>query len=118
MRVLLAIVFLASPALADPVTPASGSATEAGTGSALVTRDRERPEPPAERGGDLGFIIVPKPITDAQPYPRGMVIAPPDVGDRMANLVASPWTWGSRSLWQRLEDGLGALWNALQSPHL
>jgi hypothetical protein len=47
-----------------------------------------------------------------------MVIAPPDVGDRMPNLLARPWAWGSRSLWQRLEDGLGAVWNALQSPHL
>jgi hypothetical protein len=118
MRALLAIAFLASPALADPATPASGSATEAATGSALVTHGREYPEPPAERGGDPGFVIAPRPTADAQPYPRGMVIATPDVGDRMANQVAPPWTRGSRSLWQRLEDGLGALKRALQSPAL
>jgi hypothetical protein len=117
MRALLAIAFLASPVLADPATPASGSAG-AGTGSALVIRDGERADPPAEHGGDPGIIITPRPTADAQPYPRGMVIAPPDVGDRMANLVARPWAWGSRSLWQRLEDELGALWNALQSPAL
>ena len=117
MRALLAIAFLTSPVLADPAAPAAGSVA-APAGSAIVIRDRERADPPAPRGGDPGLVIVPAPTTDAQPYPRGMVIAPPAVGDRMANLVARPWTWGSQSLWQRLEDGLSELWNALQSPHL
>lgn len=119
MRALLAITFLTSSAMADPANPAPGS-VGTGNGSAIATLDLERPRPDtsADRGGDPGILVVPEPVADAQPYPRGMVIAPPEVGDRMAIALARPWLWSSRSLWQRLEDSVGAVWNALQSPHL
>ncbi len=45
-------------------------------------------EPPAVA---LGRIIVPGPFADAAPWPRGMVIAPPETGDRMAfGVVPAP----------------------------
>jgi hypothetical protein len=120
MRALLAIAFVTSSAMADPANPTSPPVAGAGSGSAIATLDLERPHPDtsADRGGDPSIIIVPTPMADAQHYPRGMVIAPPDIGDRMANQLPSPLAWTSRSLWQRLEDGLGAAWNALRPPHL
>ncbi|HSN27650.1 MAG TPA: hypothetical protein VLT45_15265 [Kofleriaceae bacterium] len=39
----------------------------------------------------LGKIIVPGPFADAAPWPRGMVITPPETGDRMAfGVVPAP----------------------------
>ena len=70
------------------------------------------------RPGDPGIVVTPYPYpdADAQPYPRGMVIAPPDIGDGMALPLASPWAGTSRTLWQTLGDGLASMWGALQSP--
>ena len=119
MRIVLAMLLIGSPAAADPE---SGSATKElppitiqgiplghGTGGE---------QPPTADPRFSGIIIPPQPMADMLPWPRGMVIAPPDIGDRMPNLLLRPWTWGSRSLWQRFGDGLGALWDALQSPKL
>lgn len=123
MRVLLAIALLSSPAMADPA-PNSGSDTgtptvsNSGNGATDPNSATERWQPytPADLGGFSGIIIVPKPTQDALPHPRGMVIAPPETGDRMANALAVPGTCGLCSFWQQLEDGLGTLWRALQSP--
>ena len=104
--------------MADP-TPGSGSDTgtpkapNAGNGAtdARPATERQQPHTSADPDGFSGIILVPKPMQDALPYPRGMVIAPPETGDRMATGLTRP------SLWQRIGDGLGALWRALQSPH-
>jgi len=36
----------------------------------------------------------------------------------MANVLTRPWTWSTRSLWQRLGDGAGAIWQALAPQRL
>jgi hypothetical protein len=125
MRALLAIVFLSSSAMADPVPAvgsgrgsAAGSAAVAPAAPAIAALGQWQPYTPADHGGFSGIVIVPEPTQDALPYPRGMVIAPPDVGDRMANVLTRPWSWSTRSLWQRLGDGAGAIWNALKPQHL
>lgn len=124
MRALLAIAFLSRAAMADPnagsgmgagTTPGAGSG--AATGSAAAA-EQWQPYTPADHGGFSGIVIVPEPTRDALPYPRGMVIAPPDIGDRMANVLTRPWSWSSRSWWQRFTGGLGAIWDALQPQHL
>jgi hypothetical protein len=116
MRALLATLLLSSWAMADPA-PAVGS----GTGSAvaaIAAPEQWQPYTPADHGGFSGIVIVPKPMQDDQLYPRGMVIVPPDTGDRMANVLTRPWTWSTRSLWQRLGDGIGAIWSAIMPRHL
>lgn len=35
-------------------------------------------------------VIVPPLLADARAWPRGMVIAPPETGDRMPNALAAP----------------------------
>jgi hypothetical protein len=114
MRGLFAIVLLASPALADPTAQPSGSPVAAAGGSAAAASEREHPDLPRHRAGDPGFVIAPPEMTDAQPYPRGMVIAPPGTGDRMADPASRPWAWGAGSPWQRFEASVGALWNTLR----
>jgi len=129
MRALLAIGLLSSSVMADPTTnpssdpgtsivSRSGNASGSGSGAtgAHAAANQWQPYVPEDHGGFSGIVIMPKPTQDALPYPRGMVIAPPEIGDRMPNLFAKPWTWALRSLWQRFGDGVGALWNALGSP--
>lgn len=104
-------MWLSASALAAPA-PGTGSA--AGSAAlATIAREQAPHYDPADHGGYSGIVIVPPPIQDALPYPRGMVVAPPDTGDRIANVLTRPWTWSSRSLWQRIGDGASALWNAL-----
>lgn len=120
MRALLAMAFLSSSAVAEPV-PGVGSGTGSAAGPAVpatTAREQGSHYDPADHGGFSGIVIVPAPMPDALPYPRGMVIAPPDTGDRMANVLTRPWTWSTRSLWQRLGDGAGAIWSALVPQHL
>jgi hypothetical protein len=69
-------------------------------------------------GFSLGSVIVPAPHPDGQPWPRGMVITPPDVGDPMAIAPGGdgltpgerrePPTWGQR-LADAVHGGIGAL---------
>jgi len=118
MRALLAVMWLSASALADP---GSGSGSNSAAGSAALAPASRESGPhydPADHGGFSGIVIVPAPIQDALPYPRGMVVAPPDTGDRMANVLTRPWTWSTRSLWQRLGDGASAIWDALTPQHL
>ena len=130
MRALLAITLLSSSVLADPVpnagsttgTPTafrSGNSSGSGGGATVeITAAKQwQPYTPADHGGFSGIVIVPKPTQDALPYPRGMVIAPPEIGDPMPNLFARSWTWALRSLWQQLGAGVGALLGKLQSSH-
>jgi hypothetical protein len=120
MRAFLAVVLVSSSALAEPAPGVGTGAGSAAGPAALGTAAREQGShyDPADRGGYSGIVIVPAPMPDALPYPRGMVVAPPDTGDRMANVLTRPWTWSTRSLWQRLGDGAGALWDALAPQHL
>jgi hypothetical protein len=112
MRALFAITVLASAMLSAPA-----GISGAGPGTEIATGMREPPQlvRPAPGSGDRGSVIEPPPIADAQPYPRGMVIAPPEVGDRM-NLADPSLAASARSLWRRLESGIGAAWRALQPP--
>jgi hypothetical protein len=115
VRALLTLAFLTATSTAGLSDPKAGSAAKRpGTKSASTTSEleRSRSDAHAARGRD---IIVPAPMTDALPYPRGMVIAPPDVGDRMV-LIRPPPAWGS--LWWRIERVVDAIWSALQPPHL
>jgi hypothetical protein len=117
MRALLAIAFLSPLAMADPA-PGVGAGSGAAAAVARSATERWQPYTPADHGGFSGIVIVPKPTQDALPYPRGMVLSPPDTGDRMANVLTRPWTWSTRSLWQRLGDGAGAIWQALAPQRL
>ena len=123
MRIVIAILWLTSTAIAEPGR-GSGSGGEApaptvaAPASPSSARERWQPYTPAEQGGFSGIVIVPPATRDARPYPRGMVIDPPDVGDAMANALVKPWTWSSRPLWQRLGDGLRALWEGVQTHEL
>jgi hypothetical protein len=123
MRIIIAMLWLTSSAIAEPGrgSAAGGEArtpTLAAPGSPGNAREPSQPYTPADRGGFSGIVIVPPATTDARPYPRGMVIEPPDVGDSMANELVKPWTWSSRSLWQRFGDGLRALWDQAQPREL
>jgi hypothetical protein len=90
MRALLAVMWWSASALADPA-PGTGSA--AGPAAPVTAAREQAPHyDPADHGGFSGIVIVPAPIQDALPYPRGMVVAPPDTGDRMANVLTRPWT--------------------------
>ncbi len=101
MRALLAVALLTGSARADEPAP-------------------ELVRPPAtDPSGFTGEVIAPpKDFADARPWPRGMVITPPDPGDRMPNLLLQPWRWPSRGLWQRLEDAALGVIDALTSPQL
>lgn len=62
---------------------------------------------PAMGGGwSAGMVIDPGPLADAQPYPRGMVIAPPDPGDRMVIPPGERGLPGPQNLAERLVHGL------------
>jgi hypothetical protein len=102
MRALLVIALLCSPALAEPKPSTAGSATRTEPEARLP--DIERPTQDTVNG-----IIVPAPHPDARPYPRGMVIAPPATGDRMANLTEPWWLSTARSWWQQLSAGIAQL---------
>jgi hypothetical protein len=123
MRAMMAMVMVSSSALADPP---GGSSPRSGPPVAALVLERpapsEAPQRPAyaphDQGGFSGIVIDPGPCPDAGPYPRGMVIAPLDPGDRMPNAIARPWTWASRGLWQRLSDAAAAVWRSLHAPAL
>jgi hypothetical protein len=117
MRALLAIAFVGTSAIADPA-PGVGSGTGSAAAVEIAAPEPWQPYTPADHGGFSGIVIVPRPMQDALPYPRGMVIEPPETGDRMANVLTRPWTWSMRSLWQRLGDGASALWGAVVPRHL
>lgn len=68
-----AVLLGASFAVAMSFTPAVPAA--AVDVPRIVT---ESMKPLASRG-----VVVPPALRDAEPWPRGMVIAPPDTGDRM-----------------------------------
>jgi hypothetical protein len=119
MRALLLLALWSSPAGADR-GPRPTSTTAATPGPALATLERQPTHAATNattHGGFSGVIITPPPIADALPYPRGMVIAPPDTGDRM-NLFVAPWASSPRALWQYVEGGLDTLWSALHSQTL
>jgi hypothetical protein len=97
MRALLVIAALTSSALAEPKPLARAE---------LESRPLEL-EPPTK--DSVNGIIVPAPHPDARPYPRGMVIAPPATGDRMANLAEPWWLSLARSWWQQLSEGIAQL---------
>jgi hypothetical protein len=121
MRALLAIAFLSSSAMADPApgpSPSPVRGPESGVAAPVPSPDRWQAYQPADQGGFSGIVVVPKPMQDALPYPRGMVITPPDTGDRMGNALTSPWAWASRSLWQRFGEGIDAIWSVLQPQNL
>jgi hypothetical protein len=111
MRALLVIAALSSSMMADPVStsdPVPARAAVRGTPGSAFAGEPWHAYVPADRGGFSGIVIAPTPIPDALPYPRGLVIAPPEIGDRMGNVLTRPW-------WRRLGDGLDTIWNALQS---
>jgi hypothetical protein len=127
MRALLAVVvaMVSSSATADPTPkpgpvearqPARGSAEHAVASTAEARQARVNPSPCAP--GMACVIIDPGPFVDARPYPRGMVIAPPETGDRML-IPLEPW-WQSmpRALWQRLGKNLAVIWSSLQPASL
>jgi hypothetical protein len=76
-------------------------------------------------GFSLGTVIVPAPHPDDQPWPRGMVITPPDVGDPMAIVPGgdglppgerrAPPTWGKR-LADAVHGGIGTLIELMMLP--
>jgi hypothetical protein len=88
MRALFAIVLFTLPAVAQPGKPA----VLTGTAIAPAPDLERRSDAPADHAGDPGILIVPPPIADARPWPRGMVIGPLDLGDRMPNLAVRLWT--------------------------
>ncbi|MEO7734766.1 MAG: hypothetical protein ABIY55_27675 [Kofleriaceae bacterium] len=102
MRALLAMVLVVVVAISRPeaAEPAAGSAATAAP-STISELDH---------GGE---IVVPRPAADARRYPRGMVIEPPDVGDRMV-LITGPWAWDIHSLVERVQRVFTATWSALQ----
>lgn len=109
MRALLVVAVLAGSARADDPPK--------------VTIRKPDPEVAKRRATDpngfTGEIIVPpKDFADAQPWPRGMVITPPDPNDRMPNLLLRPWAWPTRHVWDRLQDAALGVIDALTSPHL
>ena len=119
MRALLAIAVLSSSVMADPVPGSStstGPARGADSGAAGVPSASApwQAYQPANPGSFSGTVIAPGPMQDALPHPRGMVIAPPEVGDRMGNVLTGAWPWALRPFWQWLDHGLGAIWNAVQ----
>jgi hypothetical protein len=123
MRILLALLWLTSSAIAEPSRgPHSGEEAPAPTvpapDSAGNARAPWRPYTPPDRGGFSSAVIVPPETRDALPHPRGMVIDPPNVGDSMAGASVKPRTWSMPSLWQRFEDGLQAVWNQLRAREL
>lgn len=107
MRVLLFIAVLSSSAIADSAAP-KDQVPSAAEGTARVHGDR-----PA---GAAAGVIVPPAIPDAQPYPRGMVIAPPYTGDWMLNPAISPWLLLTRSLWHGLGEAFAQLHGAALPP--
>lgn len=113
MRALLLLALWSSPAGADPPRP---DVTVAAPGPALATLEHQPTRSPTtatSQGGFSGIIITPPALADARPYPGGMVIAPPDTGDRM-NAFIAPWALDPQALWQHVTRGLGTLWDALQ----
>jgi len=128
MRALLAVVVavVTSSAAADPIPrkpdPAEALRPQARSseGAVASTADAARTQANPSRcsPGMACVIIDPGPFADARPYPRGMVIAPPDTGDRMANPLEPWWRSMSRELWQRLDHGLAALRGSLQPASL
>ena len=127
MRALLAVLvaMVSSVATADPTPkpgsaetrqPARGSSEHATASTAEARQAKVNPSPCTP--GMACVIIDPGPFVDAQPYPRGMVIAPPATGDRML-IPLEPW-WKSipRALWQHLDKDLATIWSALQPASL
>jgi hypothetical protein len=115
MRALLVLALWGSPAGADPAARPDAT-TAAPTGPALATFERQpmrSTTTPTHLGGFSGLVITPPPIADALPYPGGMVIAPPDTGDRMNGFIA-PWALNPQALWQHVTRGLGTIWDVLQ----
>ena len=122
MRALLLLALASSAAMADPAAqPApvreSGPATSAGSAAerrgSVATIELRPNGLTTNPDGYTGIVITPRPHPDARPYPHGMVISPPDTGDRM-NVLVPPWAWSPRGLWQRFEHELGTIWDALQ----
>ena len=68
------------------------------------------------------MVIEPKPGPDAKPYPRGMVIEPPDVGDSMGIPAGGLGLPGPRSLAARLvrglDRGVGSVLDLVMPSHL
>jgi hypothetical protein len=123
MRILLALLWLTSSAIADPGRSSrSGEEAPAPTVPAPGPAGNEgaqwQPYTPADRGGFSGVVIVPPETPDALPHPRGMVIDPPKVGDSMAGARVKPRTWSMPSLWQRFGNELREVWNELRAHEL
>jgi hypothetical protein len=123
MRILFALLWLTSSAIAEPSRGSSavGEApmpTAAAPGPAGDASAQWQPYTPADRGGFSGVVIVPTETPDALPHPRGMVIDPPKVGDFMAGAQVKPPIWSMPSLWQRFEGGLRTVWNELRAREL
>ncbi|MGE0548191.1 MAG: hypothetical protein AB7O24_10990 [Kofleriaceae bacterium] len=81
MRSVWVLISLVAPAAGDPVAD-SAAHPERPAESAGAGDPRPRVlqlKPPTFSG----HVIVPDPHPDAAPWPRGMVITPPDVGDPM-----------------------------------
>lgn len=73
-------------------------------------------------GVSAGIVIVPEKHPDAEPWPKGMVIKPPDVNDPMAIIPGTDQmpegrprasaSW-SRSLADVVGDGIGTLFELI-----
>ena len=72
-------------------------------------------------GTSLGIVVEPPPHPDARPWPRGMVVRPPDVKDRNViepgkkGLGGGNPTMGRRLL-DGIDDSVDAIWSLVLPP--
>ena len=124
LRPLLVLVLAVAPAAGDPPAkpapakpaPPVVDVPEATSGDAWATLPNVKPAHPGLGGGtSTGFVIDPGPHPDMQPYPRGMVIKPPDIDGRML-LDLDDRTTGVGKLFNDVKVSVGTILHLLVPP--
>lgn len=107
-----------TPRLIAP--PADHEAATQGLG--IRPKDPATGAPGLRGGWAIGNVIDPGVHPDARPYPRGMVIAPPDTGDAMGLPPGGLGLPGPRGVVARLlrglDHGVGKLFELVIPSHL
>ena len=117
-------LLVAGSAIADPRT-IDVPATDHEAATQPLGRRPQTPATGAKAFGGgwaAGMVIEPKHERDAEPYPRGMVIEPPDVGDSIGIPpgglgLPGPRTWAAR-LVRGLDRGVGSVLDVIIPSHL
>jgi hypothetical protein len=118
MWTLVLVVVFAGSAAAEPanrkVLPSLGSEETWLDRLGLLTHDKTTGALAIDGGRATGIVIDPGPHLDARPYPRGMVIAPPDPRDHNVlvpgtmSLPGPARTWTER-MFDWLNFGVGSV---------